>query len=163
MKNTKPTAQLLSILFLLLLSVTTVALADEAKPTTYGAGLGDAKLVPLAKLLSEPQAFVGQRVRVEGRITDVCPARGCWIEIADGDGKQTMRFKVKDGEIVFPVAIKGHPVTAEGVFRKIELDAEQALSHRRHLAEERGEKFDPTRETGPLVLYEIEGLGAIVR
>ena len=160
MKNTKLMAQL----FVLFLSAATLPLAaDEAKPTTYGAGLGDAKLVPLAHLLAEPASYVGQRVRVEGRITDVCPARGCWIEIAEGDGKQTMRFKVKDGEIVFPVAVKGHPVTAEGVFKKIELNAEQALSHRRHLAEERGEKFDPAKETGPLVLYEIEGLGAIVR
>ena len=38
-----------------------------------------------------------------------------------------------------------------------------ALAHRRHLAEERGQAFDPAKESGPLVLYQIDGDGAVVR
>jgi hypothetical protein len=36
------------------------------------------------------------------------------------------------------------------------------LAHARHLAEERGEAFDPASVSGPMTLYEIQGAGAVV-
>lgn len=132
------------------------------EPVVYGAGLADAEPVPIDTLLAHPERYVGKKVRVEGVVADVCPRRGCWIDIHD-ERSRAVRFEVEDGEIVFPKECTGKDVTAEGVFRRMELDREQATAYLEHLAEERGEAFDPASVTGPLTLYRIEGSGAVVR
>jgi hypothetical protein len=139
----------------------TTAGVQSQEPTPYGKGVVRAEPVSITALLADPDKFLGQTIQVEGKITDVCPMRGCWIKIADPQG-QTIRYKVKDGEIVFPVDSKGHHVLAEGVLAKQELDHEQAIAYARHLAEERGEPFDPASVKGPQTLYQIHGAGAVV-
>lgn len=126
-----------------------------------GAGVGDTKVVPIAKLLADPEAYVGQQVKVRGAVTDVCPRAGCWIDI--GQGKNTIRFKVNDGEIVFTKEMRGDKVVAEGVLTRMELTHEQAVDHARHLAEEKGEAFDAQTVTGPMKIYQIQGTGAVVK
>ena len=74
-----------------------------------------------------------------------------------------MRFKVEDGVIVFPKDAKGKDVVAEGIFRRIEMSKEEAIAHGRHEAEETKKPFDPASITGPVVSYQIEGVGAVVR
>ena len=137
--------------------------ASEVEAQVYGAGLGEATPVTIAELLAKPETYLDKHVRVEGRITDVCPRRGCWIDIEQEGGPSPIRFKVDDGVIVFPVDAAGKAVTAEGVFTKIELDRDKAVEYLRHLAEERNEPFDPATVKGPLTLYQIRGLGAVVR
>lgn len=135
-----------------------------AEGTTYGQGLSGTEVVKISELLDNPDGYVGQTVRVEGLVTDVCPKRGCWIEIASDREFETLRLKVDDGVIVFPLDAKGKRTVAEGVFTKIELTPEQALQHARHLAEERGEAFDPSAAGElPTVMYQIQGKGAVIR
>jgi hypothetical protein len=149
----------LTLLALLTLS-TLPAVADEAR--VYGADLEAGEPVSVAELLSRPDDFVGERVRVEGRIDGVCPRRGCWIDIREDDGKRKVRFKVEDGEIEFPVEVNGKHVVAEGVFARTEMTPEQALAYAKHLAEELGEPFDEASFDGPYVIYRIDGIGARV-
>jgi hypothetical protein len=132
------------------------------EPVTYGAGVKQAEAVSIGALLADPQKYVGKTVRVDGTIRDVCPMRGCWIDVA-GDGAGVVRFQVEDGEITFPVAAKGHPVSAEGVFERTELKGERAVGYLRHLAEEKGEPFDAAKVPDPLVIYRLRGQGAVVR
>ena len=152
-----------SKLLLILLFAACVLAAPADEGTVYGTGLGDeAEVVKIGDLLSKPESYLGKKIRVAGKITDVCPKAGCWIEI-EGEESSHIRFKVKDGEIVFPMEAKGKPVAAEGVFTKIELDRDQAEKYLRHLAEERDEEFDAAEVTGPITLYQIKGEGAVVR
>jgi len=46
-------------------------------------------------------------VLIEGTIVDVCTNIGCWIELRGEASGQKIRVKVEDGEIVFPVTIRG--------------------------------------------------------
>jgi len=126
----------------------------------YGAGITLGEASPLAAILAEPAAFEGRTVRVSGEVAEVCPMRGCWIELTDPASGQTMRVKVKDGDIVFPLSAKGESIEVEGKVEKIELDEEQARNFRKHEAEEKGEEFDPATVTGPQVIWRIWGLGA---
>lgn len=137
--------------------------ALSGEETAYGQPLAGAETVVIADLLADPDPYVGKTIRVEGEISDVCSHRGCWIAITDESGSSTVRFKVKDGVIEFPMACKGKQVVAEGVFTKIELTEEQAIARAKHHAEERGEEFDPSTVTGPETFYQIKGLGAVVR
>jgi len=150
----------LTSLIFLALSAPVHAGGDTAG--TYGAGLTEAATVAIVDLLAAPEKFVGKTVRVEGRVDAVCPMRGCWLDIADRESDRTVRFKVKDGEIEFPITAKGHNVVAEGVFTKVELTEDQAREYAIHLAEEQGRKFDPEQDEVSTVLYRIDGTGAVI-
>lgn len=122
-----------------------------------------AKAVKVSELLATPEAFVGKLVKVEALITDVCPKRGCWIKLASDKEFQTLTFKVDDGVMTFPMTVKGKHAEAEGVFTKIELTHEQAVSRAKHEAEEKKVAFDPKSVTGGGVVYQLKGQGAVVR
>lgn len=57
----------------------------------------------------------------------------------------------------------GHTADVEGARAKLKFTGEQATAYRAHLAEERGEKFDPaTAPKDPLIIWRIEGRGAVI-
>ena len=134
--------------------------APASAATTYGKGVSAAPPVPIADLVAKPADYVGKSVKVEGVVGDVCTKAGCWLMVEHD--RQSIRVKVKDGEIVFPTSAKGKKVVAEGVLRKIELTKEQALERAKHDAEETGKPFDPASVTGPATVYQIQGTGAVI-
>jgi hypothetical protein len=133
-----------------------------ASAATYGKAPGAGDPVKLSELLASPDTYVGKTVKVEGIITDVCAKRGCWMAIAGDKEFQSIRFKVEDGVIVIPMEAKGKKAVAEGSFTKIELTKEQAIEHAKHMAEEQKKPFDPASVTGPSVMYQINGTGAVI-
>lgn len=153
----------LALCFLLVLIAAPVVAADPASPTTYGAALTDAEIVPVSKLYAEPDGYVGKTVKVEGRVISVCAKRGCWMELAGDEEFQSMRIKVEDGVIVFPMEAIGHVAVAEGVFTKIELSMEQTHAMEKHKCEEEGKEYDPSQTCTPATLYQIAGIGAVIQ
>lgn len=148
-----------SLLLLAALALASVAPVAATEPQTYGAGVQTAEVTSVAKILADPDAYVGKTVRIEGKVTDVCPMAGCWMEVDDA-GK-SIKVKVDDGVIVFPVAAKGQPAVAEGVVEAIPMTREKYVDWLAHLAEEKGEKFDPaTVGDGPFRILQIKGTGA---
>lgn len=142
--------------------LTALAAFPAAAGTTYGKGVSAAKSVALADLMAKPSDYVGKSVKVEGLVADVCSERGCWIEVKGERDARSIKVKVEDGVIVFPVTAKGKKVVAEGILKKIELTKEKAVERLRHEAEEKGTKFDPASVTGPMTIYQIQGTGAVV-
>jgi len=134
--------------------------AEKSETATYGEKLTLADTTAISRILANPDDFVGKKVLVNGEILDVCPNRGCWIDIAGSNPHEKIRVKVEDGVIVFPVEAKGSEVLAEGEVEKLELSEEQARSWFQHLAEEKGEPFDPSTIQGPMTIYRIKGSGA---
>jgi len=138
------------------------AAAGEGK--TYGEGVGRATAVKVADLVAHPEKYVGRSVRVEGVIIDVCEMRGCWMDLAGETKSEKVRIKVDDGVMVFPKEAKGSQAVAEGVFTKIDMKPDDALAYAKHLAEERGERFDSAAAKNvPTVLYQIRGTGAVIK
>jgi len=134
-----------------------------AADSSFGAGLTGTETTRISELLAKPETYVGKVVRVEGLVTDVCAKRGCWVAIASDQEFQTLRFKVKDGDMVFTPDVKGRKGVFEGVFNRYELSVEQAVEQAKHHAEEQGQAFDPSTVTGPEVWYQLDGTGAVVR
>ncbi len=133
------------------------AWAGEAK--VYGSGLKGAEVVSLAKLVADPMAFDGKVVRVEGKVLEVCPKKGCWMQLGGTDGE--VRVKVEDDVIVFPKTAKGQQAVAEGKVKVIPMERAQYSQWLEHQAEERGEKFDPASiGDGPYRIVQIEATGA---
>ena len=153
--------QLKLILTIILLSVGLTFAQSEV--SNYGAELTLAEKTSISAILENPDAYVDKTVLVEGEVLEVCPMMGCWMEIKSDDGERMIKVKVKDGEIVFPVEAKGKTALVEGTVYKIELTQEKAIQHFEHVAEEKGETFDPSTITGPMTIYQIKGLGAVIQ
>jgi hypothetical protein len=147
--------------YLLLAVVGALLVGGPARAAeSYGGGVTLTETTSIGKILVDPDTYVGQRVRVEGTVTDVCPMKGCWMEISEPEGDR-IRVKVDDGVIVFPVDAKGKRVVAEGVLEELPMDREQYVRWMSHLAEERGETFDASKVgDGPFRILQLRGLGA---
>lgn len=137
--------------------------AEKSQTAVYGEKLTLSDTTAISRILANPDDFVGKKVLVNGQILDVCPSRGCWIDIAGKNPNEKIRIKVEDGVIVFPVEAKGGEALAEGEVEKLELSEEQARGWFQHLAEEKGEPFDPTTIQGPMTIYRIKGSGAEIK
>jgi hypothetical protein len=129
----------------------------------YGKPLTLNEKTAISAILKDPKRYDGKRVQVEGVIVEVCEKRGCWIRIASDREFESIRFKVDDGIITFPMEAKGRMVTAEGVVSVKTLTREQAIEQARETAKERGAKFDPTTIKGPVTDIELTGDGARVK
>jgi hypothetical protein len=144
----------------LLLAALPASAAPSGNSSTFGEPLSDAAVVRIADILQHPERYLDQKIKVAGLVDDVCPMKGCWIDILESQSSATLRFKVEDDVIVFPVEARGAEVVAEGVLRKREMSRDEAVSWLRHLAEEKGETFDESTVTGPMDFFQIEGIGA---
>ena len=142
------------------------ASASMAQSTKdYGKPLTLKVTTSISSILKDPKAFEGKRVQVEGTIVEVCEERGCWIRIASDNEFQSIRFKVEDGVITFPLEAKGKLALAEGVVKITTLTKEQAIEQAKEMHRERGTmaKFDPSKYTGPVNDVQITGEGARIK
>ncbi len=128
-------------------------------PKTYGtAPKAETPMITIEAFRQNPAAFLDKVVRVEGKVKEVCPMKGCWMDISDGNNQ--VRVQVKDGEIVFEKNLVGQTIVAEGTVYKFELSKEQAVKYYAHLAEEKNETFDPASVKSGTTIYQIGGIGA---
>ena len=126
-----------------------------AGETKLGTGVTLKETTPIKALVDQPAAHVGKTLRIDGVATAVCTHMGCWMAVAaEGDEQgPTVRLKVDDGVIVFPVTAKGRKVSAEGVFEAVGSSAESkeaAGEHAKHDA-----KASQT--------YQLKATGAVIQ
>lgn len=97
----------------LLLATTTFA----GEVITRGAAVSkDAKAIPLATVLENPESYTKDAVVVEGVIAASCTRKGCWMQLApDADGAASVRVTFKDYGFFIPLEAKGMKARAEGV------------------------------------------------
>ena len=136
------------------LAVALAMAASTIGETKLGAGVTLDQATPIAAVIAQPADYVGKTIRIDGVATAVCSAMGCWMAVApeaDPSG-QTVRLKVEDGAIVFPLSAKGKNVSAEGVFEAF------GDAHAREAAGEHA-KQDTKRSTS----YQIKATGALIR
>jgi hypothetical protein len=128
--------------------------ASTIGETKLGAGVTLDQATPIAAVIAQPADYVGKTIRIDGVATAVCSAMGCWMAVAaeaDPSG-QTVRLKVEDGAIVFPVSAKGKTVSAEGVFEAV------GDAHAREAAGEHAKQ-----DTKASTSYQIKATGALIR
>lgn len=135
--------------------------ATPAGWQTFGEGVGVSHRTPIESILTQPEAFLGRTVAVEGTIVGVCQMKGCWIEL-EGSPDERIQLKVEDDVIVFPVETYGRRAVAQGTVEKLTFDRRQALARARHSAEERGLEFDPQSVEPPYEELRLLGTGALI-
>ena len=127
---------------------------------SYGGTISLIDVKRIGYLIDNSEKYLNSNVLISGKILEVCPMRGCWINVKDMDSDIDIRVKVTDGEIVFPLSSKGRQVDVQGIFSKLEFSKEQAIKWKVHLAEEKGIKLAPEEvEINPSDLYEYRIIG----
>jgi hypothetical protein len=129
----------------------------------YGKDLTLKETTKVSAIYAAPDSFTGKRVKVQGPIVEVCEMKGCWIAIASDQEFQTIRFKVDDGVIVFPMTAKGLTATVEGVVTVETQTVEQQLEHGKQMEKEMNKPFDPKSVKGPKTVVMIKGEAAEIQ
>jgi|TARA_B100000959_G_C14493865_1_gene424351 hypothetical protein len=111
----------------------------------YGNRISEGIIYDVDELLSSADNKLGTNLLLTGIITEVCPMRGCWLQVKDDNSNSSIRIKVTDGEIVFPLSAKGKNIIAKGMFTKLELSEKQAKNWKHHLALEKGIELDTSK------------------
>ena len=119
-------------------------LLNKSNPSGFYGNMSKTdKVYAVDELIHNMDDYLNNIVKVEGVIEEVCPMRGCWLQVGGEDANsKKIRFKVKDGDIVFPLSSKGHKVIAEGQFSVLTLNKKQAKNWKKHLAAEKGIDID---------------------
>lgn len=138
------TASKIMVAVMALMACATMALAAD----TYGAGVSIDKATQVSTIFAAPADYIGKEVVIEGTVVEVCRKRGCWMELASDKEFQTMRVKVTDGVIVFPMSAKGKTARVQGV---VEMTGKM-VEH------EDGSKTCPTDPSA----YRLRALGAVI-
>jgi uncharacterized protein DUF4920 len=90
----------------------------------------------LSNVLTHPDDYEDEYIRVSGKVTKVCAKKGCWLEMDDGHGSQPVFVKFVcpvEGRLI-PMDAVGHSVVVEGQFLLEEISQDDA----RHYAEDGG-------------------------
>jgi hypothetical protein len=147
---------IVSVLF-----IGTIALAGG--PRKYGKDLTLKEITKISDILASPEEFKGKKVLVEGPVVDVCKERGCWIKVGSDKEFESIRIKVDDGVIIFPLDAKGKNTTAEGVVSVRTVSMEDQIKQGEHMAMEEGTTFDKSTVKGPKTIIQIKGEGAVIK
>jgi len=148
--------------YLIILAIIVVSFTAYAKPIFLGEPLQLNSVTKISEINANPEKYLGKRVQLQGMVMDVCPARGCWMDIASDEPLQKIEIKVIEGVITFPMEARGRMAKVEGIVEELDLNIEETIEYYEHQAHERGVKFDPSTVKEPMKLYRVHGLGAVI-
>jgi hypothetical protein len=88
--------------------------AQEHAPGTValGAPIRSTNAVALSSIAQDATKYANQTVKTEGRVTAVCQAMGCWMEIADTDS--TAHIRMTGHSFFIPKDASGRRAVLEG-------------------------------------------------
>lgn len=133
--------------------------AEDSKK--YGKEISLKDKTSISKIMENPENFVGKKVLVEGNVVGVCEKRGCWINLSSDKEFETMRVKVNDGEIVFPMEAKGKKALVEGEVYSIVVEGEGCGGDCTD-EKNKDENHKCEHEKTTKKVYQIKGLGAVI-
>jgi len=146
----------MKIFFALIVAAGLLCAADAK----YGKPLTLKEPMTLAALMSKADEYSGKTVQVKGKVTEVCQAMGCWLNLVDDDGHH-LKFEAHEAGISFPKDVVGKTAIAEGKFTKTEMTREEAIAEAKENAKDSGKPFDESKVKAG-VEYSIEGAGAVI-
>ncbi len=115
----------------LLLTVLSTQAQPPKTPATPGTTFGETVTADNATAVAELPSLMADKqltdVKVEGKVLDVCPKKGCWLSLEMPDKSVTF-VKFKDYGFFVPLELIGKTVVVEGQAKKIETSVDE-LKH----------------------------------
>jgi hypothetical protein len=143
-------------LIFLLISLPSVLPASEGNQRLFGKPLSLKKPLSLEEALQHPSKYRDKKVLLEGKISDVCQMKGCWLMLSDG--QKAIRIKFAGYSFFVPKNSRGKKVRAEGRLIQETLSEEMA----RHYAAEQSAHSDLPAISGPQRVVSFEASGVAI-
>jgi hypothetical protein len=89
------------------------SISPAAPGQTYGAAVTPADAIPMSALGTALGARDSAQVKLVGKASAVCQAKGCWMTLPTADGKE-MRVRFRDYAFFVPKDLSGHDVVVSG-------------------------------------------------
>ncbi|MDA8621755.1 DUF4920 domain-containing protein [Psychrosphaera sp.] len=134
-----------------------------ASQQVFGSGANTNNVSKISSILASPDDYLDKEVTIKGTIAKVCKKRGCWMELTSDKKFQTFKIKVKDGDMVFPMAAIGKTAFATGKVQELPMTLERTKQYLAHIAEEMNEEFDPESVTEPKTVYQLVPNGVTIQ
>jgi len=155
------------ILLSLLLPAFLLCLSCSTKPAvsgdTFGTGVSNRdQAVAVSDVVHKLESNDSVKVVMKAKVTEVCQAKGCWMNLVDATAPSDQKFMVKFKDYAFfmPKDLAGKEVLVEGTAYK-ELTP---VSELRHYAEDAGKsKKEINKIKGPekQIVFQAQGLKVI--
>ena len=133
--------------------------AESEDAQTYGETDGIANAVAAAEVAEASEDYLDATVTVEGRVTQVCQRKGCWLALDTGGAPirvHVARTDAGDYAFTVPTDLGDARATVRGTLQRVTLDA----ATQRHMADDAG--ADTAAELQPATELQIIASGIII-
>lgn len=150
---------LTSFIFSILL-ITSISCLQAQEVQQYGAEISTKGAVEAAKITKKLKSKENATLKVQGKIIETCPVKGCWMTLDMGDG-ETMMVRFKDYAFFVPKeGQEGKVAFVEGTAKKEVIDVETL----RHYAEDAGKSEEEIAAiTAPQTKWTFEAKGVVIK
>jgi len=133
--------------------------ADSALTAYFGDKITEDGAVEASQLPGLMSGKDSLKIKVKGKIEEVCQKKGCWLDMKVGND-QTMKVGFKDYAFFVPKDAAGKTVILEGIAYTDTIP----VSELRHYAEDAGKtKSEIEKITSPQVNIAFEANGVIIQ
>lgn len=98
----------------------------------YAEGVHEGPTLTLSEVVENSERYEGQTVRIEADVVKVCPKKGCWVTITEGD-MEPLFAKFKQCDSYLPLDLTGR-IIVEGVVKNEVVSVDEQI----HLLEDEG-------------------------
>jgi hypothetical protein len=131
----------------------------EITTGSFGEKIDETGAVSVTQLMADMNGKTEMPAKVEGKITECCKKKGCWMNIENGDGT-TMKVTFKDYGFFVPKNADGKTAVMQGRAFVDTLSVETL----RHFAEDAGKsKEEIEKITEPQAAISFEADGVIIK
>ncbi len=118
----------------------------------------DAELVTVSAAVKRGKELDGKKVKLHGKVADVCTKMGCWFVVQGDTPADKIRISTKSHSIFVPMKAVGYTATVEGTLslRVLSKEAAQHYEDERQLKE--GEQRKVITEDVNEIFIDVAGL-----
>ena len=133
---------------------------EEEKMTgTFGAEINETGAIPVSQLIADMGDKPEMPAKVEGKISEICKKKGCWMDIEKGDGT-TMKVTFKDYAFFVTKNADGKTAVFEG---RAYLDTISVETLRQYAEDAGKSKEEIEKITEPKTEVAFEADGVIIK
>ncbi len=139
---------------------TTAASGASNDGKHFGAMIDEKGAIPVANLVEKMKGKTELAdVKIEGKATSVCQAKGCWMKL-ESAGNPDMMVKFKDYAFFMPKDLAGKTVVCKGTAKR----KTTSVAELRHYAEDAGKSAaDIAKITEPKEEVVFEAAGVVIK
>ena len=108
--------------------------AEKAEYQEFGASISPDNAMSFDDMLTKLAGADSVEVKVRARVDAVCQAKGCWMDLSNGNDATAMKVRFKDYGFFVPKDISGRDVIVQGyAYRSV-----TPVDELKHLAQDAG-------------------------